>query len=377
MKPRVLFIVESFGCGSVETWLLRMAAHAQLKGIPIDWTFFCTLSTPGIHDYLAHSLGLQVFHSPNPIGHKLAFARALRRIIASGKYNVLHSQHDLVSGFYLAACLGLPLKRRIVHVHNADEEVLTNNPLKKAFLKPALRRACLALSDVIAANSSHALDTFLAGRPRRPGRDLVHPLGIDASRFADAVSDRTSLRLTLALPDNAPILLFAGRMTPEKNPLFAVEVLAELRRLRPDVCGLFVGAGSLEEPVRRRISQLGLEKATRLLGWRNDVPEIMGACDWFILPHPEDPVEAFGIAVVEAQLAGLRLLISRGVLDDPLLPSAVFRRLPLAESAATWAHAAIDLLSEPTPSRAIAQAELEASPMAMDHALDHLLALHA
>lgn len=354
-----------------------MAAHAQRRGIPIDWSFFCILSTPGINDHLAHSLGLQVIHSPAPIGHKIAFAKAFRRIVACGKYDVLHSQHDLVSGFYLAACMGLPLKRRIVHVHNADEEVLTNNPIKKAILKPTLRRTCLVLADVIAANSSHALDTFLAGRPRRPGCDLVHPIGIDASRFADAVCDRTSLRHTLALPENAPILLFAGRMSPEKNPLFAVEVLAELRRLHPDVCGLFVGAGSLEESVRRQISQLGLEKATRLLGWRNDVPEIMCACDWFILPHPEDPVEAFGIAVVEAQLAGLRLLISRGVLDDPLLPSAVFRRLPLAESAATWAQAAIDLLNEPAPSPAIAIAELEASPIAMDNALDHLLALHA
>jgi len=73
---------------------------------------------------------------------------------------------------------------------------------------------------------------------------------------------------------------------------------------------------------------LGLGAAFRHLGWRNDVPEIMRCCDWFILPHPEHPMEGFGLAVVEAQLAGLRMLISTGVPDDPLLPTASCARLP-------------------------------------------------
>lgn len=374
--PRVLFVVESLGRGSIETWLLRMAAQARARGEPIDWTFYCVLEEPGPKERVAEELGLRVMRTPVPMGRKGAFAGALRRELRRGGYTVLHAQHDLVSGLYLAAALGLPLERRIVHVHNADEEVLTDHPVKKALLRPALRRACLMLADVIAANSNHSLDTFLGGRRRRPGRDLVHYLGVDPAPFIAARGDRAGLRRALGLAEDAPILLFAGRMTPEKNPLFAVEVLAELRRMRPDAVGVFVGTGSLEEPVRRRIGELGLESATRLLGWRDDVPEIMCASDWFILPHPEHPVEAFGIAVVEAQLAGLRMLLSRGVLDDPLLPTAAFRRLPLAEPPDAWARAALDMLAGPAPSRAEALAAHRASPMDMDRALDDLLALH-
>ena len=374
--PSVLHIVESVGRGSVESWLLRMASHARRKLIPITWTLYCTLQAAGPREEEARALGIRIVRSPVPIRNKMAFAIALREEVRNGRYRNIHSQHDLVSGFYLAATLGLPVVRRLVHVHNADEEVLTDHPVKKSALKFLLRQTCLAYADTIVANSNHSLDTFLAGRSRRAGRDIVHTLGVDPAPFAAARGDRIGLRRELGLAENALILLFAGRMTPEKNPLFAVDVLAELRRLRPDVVGVFVGAGSLEEPVRRRIAKVGLEAGTRLLGWREDVPEIMCASDWFILPHPEHPVEAFGIAVVEAQLAGLRLLLSRGVLDDPLLSTAAFRRLSLAEPPVVWAQAALSLLAEPAPSRAEALVAHRASPMEMDQALNELLALY-
>lgn len=377
MKPRVLHIVESLDRGSIEMWLLRMASHARSKGEPIDWTFYCTLEQAGQNEDRARELGIQVIRTPVPISKKTAFARALRAELVEGGYDIMHCQHDLVSGFYLAAAFGLPLQRRIVHVHNADEEVLTDHPLKKAILKPTLRWSCQAMADIIVANSNHSLDTFLAGRLRRPGRDIVHYLGVDPSPFAVARADRKALRLRLGLPEDVLILLFAGRMTPEKNPLFAVEVLAELRRLQQNVVGLFVGTGSLEEPVRRRIAELGLESGTRLLGWRDDVPEIMCASDWFILPHPEHPVEGFGIAVVEAQLAGLRMMLSRGVPNDPLLPTATFSRLSLTEPAADWAQAVLDLLAEPVPSRHDVLTALRHSPMDMDRALNDLLHLYA
>ena len=172
----------------------------------------------------------------------------------------------------------------------------------------------------------------------------MHYYGVDSTRFEMAVGHRLKFRRELGLADNVRVLLFAGRMVPEKNPVFAVDVLAEMSRLDPATVGVFVGAGSLEEAVRRRCAELGVDNRVRFLGWRDDVPEIMCCSDWFILPHPEHPVEGFGLAVVEAQLAGLRMLLSRGILDDPLLPTASFRRLALADGPKVWAKAAMELL---------------------------------
>jgi hypothetical protein len=70
------------------------------------------------------------------------------------------------------------------------------------------------------------------------------------------------------------------------------------------------------------------------------------------------------------------MLLSQGIPDDPLLPGASLRRLPLAAGAFVWAQAAKALLDEKAPLRSEALKALSQSPMNMDHALQQLIALH-
>jgi glycosyltransferase involved in cell wall biosynthesis len=305
------------------------------------------------------------------------FVRALRSELQREAYDCLHCHHDLVSSIYLLAAAGTKISRRIVHVHNADEAVLTANRLKQFLYRGAMRRICLAMADKIVGNSQHTLDTFLNKRSRRFGRDTVHYYGVDGAPFRNAAADRLGFRRQIGLASDALILLFAGRVVPEKNPVFAVDVLAELKRIEPSAVAIFAGAGSQMEAVRTRARELSVEDSTHLIGWRTDLPEIMSSSDWFILPHPEVPMEGFGLAVLEAQLAGLPLLLSRGIPDDPLLPNADYRRLALAAGAMEWARAAIELHRISRPSRMRVMAAFKQSPMEMDRALQELMALHA
>lgn len=375
--PRVLHIVENLDRGAVENWLVRMLRHARRAGQAPDWTFYCTLGRPGALDAEARSLGARIVYSPVPISSKAAFMRAMRNEIRHGGYDVIHAHHDLVSGLYLLAAAGLPVRRRLNHTHNADEIVLTSNPLKQALLREPLRRAGLLLSDRILSNSNHTLDTYLGGRARREGRDIVHYYGVDPAPFRDIRIERAAFRRELGLAEDALVLVFGGRLVPEKNPVFAVDVLAALRAREPRAVLVYAGAGSEEADIIPRALALGVKDSVRLLGWRGDLPYVMAQGDWFILPRPEQPMEGFGLAVLEAQLAGLRMLLSKGIPDDPLLPTASYRRLGLAESPQVWADAALALLAEPPPSREAALAALARSPFDMDTALAHLNALHA
>jgi glycosyltransferase involved in cell wall biosynthesis len=374
-NPSVLHIVENLDRGAVENWLVRMFRHGKTKGFDLDWTFYCTLGREGALDAEVRAFGGRIVYSSVPIGKKFDFTRALRRELKRRRYDVLHCHHDVVSAIYLAASAGLPIRRRVVHVHNADENLLTPSRWKQKLLREPMRRICLGMADQIVGISQHTLDTFLRGRKRRPCKDKVHYYGIDPSPFRKAKIDRAAFRKSLGLSEDVLLLLFAGRMVPEKNPLFAVEVLSELKRLRPNVAGIFVGRGSAEKAVAARAEQLGLREAFRSLGWRSNVPEIMCSCDWFILPRPESTTEGLGIAVIEAQLAGLRLLLSRSVADDPLLPTACFKRLSLTEGPAAWARVAVKLLDS-LPSKDDALRALQDSPFDMDFAFQRLAHLH-
>ncbi len=371
---KILHIVESLDRGAVETWLIRMLRHARLRGAAADWTMYCVVGRAGALDGEAEKLGARVVHSPVPLTQKKEFICALRAELKHGKYDVLHCHHDLVSAVYLLASARLPL-RRIVQAHNADEHVPTLNLLKRKLLREPMRRVCLSMADRIVGISGHVLDTMLGGRPRRPGRDTILYYGVDTSPFA-AAADRGAFRRGLGLPENGKVLFFGGRLVPEKNPLFAVDVLKELRQVEPAAYAVFAGTGSQEQAVVERARSLGVESAVKMLGWRPDVPQIMGASDLFILPRPERPMEGFGLAVVEAQLSGMPMLLSEGIADDPLLSTALYTRLSLSAGPQAWAQAAVRLLMSEKPSKVRAAKALGESPMDMDNALKNLLKLY-
>lgn len=377
MHKRILHIVENLNRGAVENWLVRMLRHAQKNGLDLDWTFYCVLDTPGRLEDEARSLGARIVRSPVPLKKKVAFMRALRAEVRRGDYQALHCHHDLTSAVYLLATIGLPIRVRIVHVHNADESIPTLNPLKQAVYRGLTRSICLSLADKVVGISNHTLDTFLAGRARRRGRDIVHYYGVDPSPFIGVSVDHLGFRRSLGLPHDALILLFAGRIVPEKNPVFVVDVLAELKRLEPRAVAVFAGVGSLESEVLSHAERFGIKSDIRMIGWQKNISQVMLTSDWFILPRPDSPKEGFGLAVVEAQLAGLRMILSEGIADDPLLPSACFRRLPLAAGPKNWAASAMDLMRDSRPDLVAALSAFEKSPLQMDRALAGLLDLYS
>lgn len=352
-----------------------MLRFAVARGVKLDWTFYCVLGQSGRMDDEARSLGAQVVHSPVPLARKFEFVRAMRKELRRGNYDILHAHHDLVSGVYLLASAGLPLQRRIVHVHNAVDGVPTRSRLKASAFRLLLRRVCLAKADRIVAVSNHTLDNFLHGRRRRPGKDLVVYCAVELPA-TNTHRDRAAFLREFGWTSEASVLVFSGRIVPEKEPLFAVEVLAEMRKRNSSVVGVFIGHGPLTGEIHTLAKERGVLEWFRHLGWRSNVAEILRCCDCFIQPGPESPPEGLGLAVVEAQIAGLHLLFSRGIPDDALLPGASYRRLPLTAGPAAWAEAGLELLALPKPSVPEMIEEYRRSPFEMSNGLTQLLSIY-
>jgi len=377
LPPRVLHCVERMHTNAIETWLVRMQRHALNAGLPIDWHYHVQSIEPGaLEGQYQEQLSDRVIRSRRSLSPPWAFFRDFHEVCRMGNYDVVHVHADLMSAPYLAAARLACHAKLIVHLHNGCMELPVGSAIKKALLREPMRRICLALADKIVGVSNYTLDIFLRSRPRRPGRDVVLNLGVESKPFLKASANRERFRRELGLAEGSLVLLFAGRLCSEKNPLFAISVLSELRKLEPRAVGVFAGSGAEEQPLRQRALELGLGGVTRFLGWRADIPDIMCCSDWFIHSGPEYPMEGFGLAVVEAQLAGLRLLLSRGVQQDTLLPGSCIRSLSLAEPAAIWAQAAYSQLEETPPNRGQAARALANSPMDMDRALADLLRLY-
>ena len=183
------------------------------------------------------------------------------------------------------------------------------------------------------------------------------------------------------LPSDARLMLFVGRMVSYKNPLFVVDILADIASVESSVYALFVGTGPLEEEVLRRAESRGVAERVRVLGWRDDTVSLMQASDVFVFPRTENGsedvgMEGLGLVVVEAQAAGLPSLLSRGIPKDAIVLSDLCETLPLSAGSKAWGDVVRRILAKPRPDRASALAAIESSVFSLDAGLRGLTTLH-
>jgi glycosyltransferase involved in cell wall biosynthesis len=108
-------------------------------------------------------------------------------------------------------------------------------------------------------------------------------------------------------------------------------------------------------------------------GDRNDVNRILAGSDVFLFPSLN---EGLPLAMLEAQAAGLRCLISDAITDEVIVNRNDIEVLPLAAGAAAWATSLDGLLSRPAPQRAQALATMQSSPFAVSESVRSLAALY-
>jgi glycosyltransferase EpsF len=373
---KVLHIIENFNGQATERWLFEVMRHLIGSGVKVDWTFYSTLGRPGSMDDEVRALGGKIIYSPVQLKNKMQFVRHFRKSIYQGRYDILHSHHDIFSAVYLLATIGLPFKKRIVHVHNTSLSIPTSSTLKLFFLREPMRRICLWWADNIVGVSSVALDAFLDGGRPNVVRDMVIHCGIDTIAFNRISPNRLDFIKSLRLSVDSKIMLFSGRMIKYKNPLFVIEVLIHALKYDPTICAVFAGVGPLQVEVLAIIKQKSLESRVRVLGWCDNIPSLMNTCDVLIVPGVENPKEGLGLVVVEAQAAGLPVIMSLGIPEETIVVPALVKILPLAAGASVWANIAICIVNRISPSKEKALTSVACSSFSVAVSADRIRKLY-
>lgn len=373
---KVLHIIENFNGQATERWLFEILRHFVDLGEKVDWTFYSVLGLPGLMDDAVRAIGGRIIYSPVPLKKKLQFLKELRKTIDGGGYDILHSHHDIVSAAYLLAAVGLPLKKRIVHVHNTSICIPTSSLLKHLLLREPMRRACLLWADNIVGVSSAALEAFLNGNRANGVRDSVIHCGIDTTAFNHKLPNRIDFLKSLRLPEGSKIMLFSGRMIEYKNPLFVIDVLTHALTFDSTICAVFAGVGPLQDEVLKLVKQKSLESRVRVLGWCENMSSLMLSSDILICPGQEDPKEGLGLVVIEAQAAGLPVIMSLGIPEEAIVVPALVEILPLAAGASLWAKAALSIINRVLPSKENALASVACSSFSVDVSADNIRKLY-
>jgi len=373
---RVLHVVENLDNQAVETWLLRVLRAGREVYPHIHWTFFCVLGKEGRLDPEARALGAEVIHSHFEVGDKRRFLLSLRDVMKRGHYDILHCHHDIMSAAYLAAAAGLPFRKRIVHVHNTSLSLPTPNKLKAGVVRTPMKQMCLRMADQIVGISGDALECLVGIRVGAPSSQTVVHYGVETSRFAQANFDRAKLRRQLDLSSAARILLFVGRMTEYKNPCFLLDILEQVIGDEPEAVAVFAGVGPLESELDELAKKKGVQHRIRQLGFRDDVPDLMLSSDILVWPSVEIPKEGLGLGIIEAQAAGLPIVMSKSVPEEAIVVAELVETLPLSAGAIVWGEKVAQILHKKLPAQSEALSRVEASTYSMKAGVGNLMALY-
>ena len=167
-------------------------------------------------------------------------------------------------------------------------------------------------------------------------KTIVIRNGIDLEKFRNPGVTLEEKRRALAIPRDAFLVGHVGRFTPEKNHPFLVEVFREIAKRNENAYLLMVGAGD-HSHIAQLLHSYGLEDRYQILSGRTDVNELLKAMDVFVFPSV---FEGFGIALLEAQAAGLRCIASDHCPKEVVRTKECIT-MPL-EAPEKWAEAAMD-----------------------------------
>jgi glycosyltransferase involved in cell wall biosynthesis len=335
---RVLEVLGQLNRGGVETWLMHILRHIDRDRFRID--FLVHTDRSGAYDDEVRALGSTIIPCLNPERPWRYGPRFKRLLHEHGPYDVVHSHVYHYSGLILrwAEQAGVPI--RIAHSHN------TVYPgLRHAVSRWTYGRAMTHLIDRHATAGLGCSDeaaSVLFGRGWKADRRFrTFFCGIDEAPFRIAI-DAAKVRASVGVPADAPIIGHVGRMDPQKNHAFLLEVFRAITRRRPDARLLLIGDGPLRPELEARSRSLGIHDKIVWCGLRSDVPAVLrGATDVFVFPSLW---EGLGLAVVEAQYAGRPCVISSVIPAEADIAPELVSRIDLDAGAEQWAEVTLSRL---------------------------------
>lgn len=380
----MLHIIHGFGAGGVETWLLAAVKYLHLHPeLNLRFDFLITGGTPSIFDNDIRSNGSEIYYNRYSWSTIFLFRSKFRKILRSNDYIAIHNHQDFVAGWhYLLGGRHLPLIR-ISHLHNTynfvDNYIV--NPFR--WLSFKIGRALMShYSTKITGTSDAVMDEY--GYNHSPfSKKRVYPAycGFDTDRFQYDESARIKLCTEMAWGTSIKIALFVGRISltsdgpfrNEKNPEFAMAVAKELVINNDEWHFLFVGyKGKTGEAMERQVYEENLSHRIKFLDIRMDVPQLMSASDVFIFPSLW---EGLGMVAVEAQCAGLTVVMSDTVPKESIVCSDIVTIKSINEDPSAWA-AAITKMSVKNEERKKYAEKVRNSPYSIENSVYRLIGLY-
>lgn len=285
---RLLMVLPWFTLGGADKFNLDLLHQLTQR----DWQVTLVATAVGdysrLPDFARHTPDISILPNFLPLKD---YPRFLHYLIESRRIDTV-----LVSNSYVGYAL-LPYLRAhcpdvtfIDYVHNEDED-WKNGGYPRASMDHSEEL------DLTLTASMH-LKSWMVERGGATERIEVCTINVDVAEWNPGRYDRSALRRDAAINPEIPVILFAGRLTKQKQPRMLAEVLLELARREVMFVCLVAGNGE-EMPFLEDFLKSNQLDCVRLLGAVSAprMRELMAMSDILFLPSR---MEGISLAIYEA-----------------------------------------------------------------------------
>lgn len=163
--------------------------------------------------------------------------------------------------------------------------------------------------------------------------------GIPVDQYRKAASSRSEWRSANGVREADLLFVAIGALWPVKNHAKLIAAFRQVADRVPSAKCFIAGSGPLREQLTRQIHQINLSAKVKLLGERDDVPDVLSACDVAVLPSH---CEGSPLSLMEAMAAG-KPVIATAVGGVPEMVSGETARLIARDNVNALADAMIEL----------------------------------
>lgn len=335
---RILHVIGSMELGGAETSIMNLYRNIDRSKIQFD----IVVHTNGkmfYSDEIA-SLGGKVYCAPQFKVYNLSHYKSWwnQFFKQHPEYRIVHGHIGSVASIYL----------KIAKEHGRTTIAHSHRTKGKLSLMEVVFRAMTFSTRYIA-------DYFMAcsieaGRDRYgekvvdSSRFQVINNGIDAEKYRFSCNRRERCRAELEIQDHTIVWGHVGRFVPAKNHKKIIDVFYQFHKRFPDSLLLLFGEGKEKDHILELVKEMNLIDAVRFMGLTDKIDYYLQAMDIFIFPSI---FEGLGIALIEAEAAGLPCIVSDAIVDEADIGAGLIDKIPLTEESGRWADRAVEALGKP------------------------------
>jgi len=248
---------------------------------------------------------ISITRSPYSFNNFKAFFE-LKKIISNNDYNLIHCHTPMGGVLTRIASLNARKNKNTNVIYTAHGfHFFKGAPLINWLLYYPIEKILSNFTDVLITINKEdyqlAKENFKANKIK-----YINGIGLDTEYFKETKVNKKQKISELKIPKKKRIILSIGELNKNKNHESVIKAISKIDN--DDFCYIVCGKGKLKNYLLNLIEELNLKDKVKLLGYRNDINEILQISDIYI--HPSFR-EGLPVSVMEAMASGLPVIASK------------------------------------------------------------------